>query len=142
MSSTVSSVIYYEKMEINNDLKGDIEMEPINYSYLLYAILVEQANQVSTAADPNNNTLDQHVPIDGPALNTFNTASSPCIDEDNIINIQLPYNPNKSIEFKLWDGNFHPISLYRSLEHLTSDVENIKKSMAHITIYIKNNIIR
>jgi len=58
MSSTKSSVIYHEGMEMNNNLEGDIEMELINSPQLLYMTLKKQVNQVSTAADSNNNTKE------------------------------------------------------------------------------------
>ena len=45
------------------------------------------------------------------------------------------------MEQKLLDGNFYPISLYRSLEHLASNADNIKKSLAHIAKYIGNKKI-
>ena len=45
------------------------------------------------------------------------------------------------MEPKLWNSNFHPVSLHESLEHLTSNTNNIKKSLACMTIYIKNKKI-
>ena len=77
----------------------------------------------------------------GPALNNSISSSLPCADVDKNINIQLPYNPNRLIESELWDGNFHSVSLHRSLEHLASDTENIRKSMVHMATYIKNKKI-
>jgi len=44
-------------------------------------------------------------------------------------------------EPELWDGNFHPISLYRSMEHLASDAKNIKDSLNFIAKYISNKQI-
>ena len=82
--------------------------------------------------------MDQYVLIKDPALNSFSTSSLLCVDNNNIINIQLLYDSNKLMEPKLWDGNFHFVLLYRSLEHLISNVKSIKKSIAHIVIYIKN----
>ena len=41
---------------------------------------------------------------------------------------------------ELWDGNFHPVSLHRSLEHLISDTNNIK-SLACMAKYIGNKKI-
>jgi len=85
-------------MEINNNLKGNIKIEPINNPQLSYITLKEQVNQASTVADSNNNMKDQHVPIEDPALNS----SSPShVDNDNIINIQLLYDPNRLIELEL-----------------------------------------
>ena len=42
------------------------------------------------------------------------------IEDDTVINIQLPYDPNVPMEPELWDGNFHSISLYRSIKHIAS----------------------
>ena len=95
-------------------------------------------NQVSMIADPNNNTMNQCVLIKGLALNTFTFSSPPYIDEDNVINIQLLYDPNRPIEPKLWDSNFYPISLHGSLEYLASDAKNIRKSIVCMAIYIKS----
>ena len=87
MSSTVSSVIYYKRMEINNYLKGNIKIEPINCTQLLYATPKRQVNQVSMVADPNSNIIDQYVPIEGPVLNSSSISSPPHINNDNVINI-------------------------------------------------------
>ena len=141
ISSTISLVIYYKRMDINNNLENDINMEPIKMTQLLYAIPREQVNQVSTAVDSNNNMINQCVLIKGLALNSSSTSSTSYIDNDNIINIQLPYDPNRPMEPKLWDSNFHPVLLYRLLKHLTSNAKNIKKSLAYMTIYIKHKKI-
>ena len=106
-----------------------------------YTIPREQVNQVSIVADPNSNMRNQHVLINGLALNSSNFSSPPHIDDDNIINIQLLYDLNRPTEPKLWDGNFHSVLLHRSLEYLASDAKNIKKYIAHIAIYIKNKKI-
>jgi len=45
------------------------------------------------------------------------------IEDDNDINIQLPYDPQAPTEPELWDGNFHPISLHESIEHIVSDTK-------------------
>ena len=88
-------------------------------------------------ADPNSNMIQQHVPIDCPALNSTITLSFPHIDEDSVINIQLPYDFNRLTEPDLWDGNFYSVSLYGSLEHLTSNADSIRKSMVCMATYIK-----
>ncbi len=51
------------------------------------------------------------------------------------------YNPDWPTEPELWDGNFHFISLYGSLEHLPSDTNSIKNSLIHMTKYIENKKI-
>jgi len=45
------------------------------------------------------------------------------------------------MELELWNSNFYPISLYRSLEHLASNANNIKKSLAYMAKYIENKKI-
>jgi len=57
--------------------------------------------------------------------------------EDDIINIQLPYDPQAPTEPKLWSGSFHPISLHSSIEHFASDAKNIKVSLNFLAKYIQ-----
>ena len=45
------------------------------------------------------------------------------------------------MEPKLWDGNFHPISLHSSIEYFSSNSKNIKKSLNHLAKYIGNKSI-
>ena len=33
------------------------------------------------------------------------------------------------MEQNAWDGDFHPISIYGSIEYITSDIKNIKTSL-------------
>ena len=73
-----------------------------------------------------------HVPIDR------TRGQDPCDDDDNVIDIQLPYNPNISTEPKLWSGNFHPISLHGSIEQIASDMKSIKDSLNFMARYISN----
>ena len=49
--------------------------------------------------------------------------------QDNVINIQISYDLYQPTESNLWDGSFISISLYSSLEHLSSNTKNIKKSL-------------
>ena len=141
ISSTVLSVAYHNRMTINNDNDGDTIIEPINMPQLSYVILWRQNNQVSMAANPNNNTINQHALIKDPALNNSISSIPSCVDVDNNINIQLLYNPNRPTEPELWDSNFHPVSLHRLLEHLASDTKNIRKLMVYMATYIKNKKI-
>ena len=141
MSSTKSSVIYHKRIEMNNNLESNIEIESIDSPQLLYVTPKKQVNQVSTAVDSNNNTKNQYVPIEGPALNSSSISSSLYIDNNNVINIQLLYNSNRSTEPDLWNGNFHPISLYGLLKHLVSNADSIRKSITYTAIYIKNKNI-
>ena len=50
-------------------------------------------------------------------------------------NVPLPYGP---MEPELWDGNFHPISLYRFMEHFVSDIKSIKNSLTFMAKYMGN----
>ena len=51
------------------------------------------------------------------------------------------YDSNWPTEPELWDNNFQPIPLHRSLEHLSSDASNLKKSIFYIAKYIQNKKI-
>jgi len=58
--------------------------------------------------------------------------------EDDVINIQIPYNLQASMEPELWSGSFHPISLHGSIEHFASDSKNIKVTLNFLAKYILN----
>jgi len=128
MSSTKSSVIYYERMKRNNE---DVNMDDNSHA-LLYKITQEKAFQVSKVADTNNSmvtTTPQYVPSEHPNI------ISTYVD-DAVINIQLQYDLNTPIEPNLWDGSFHPISLHSSIEHIASDSKNIKDLLNFMAKYI------
>ena len=83
----------------------------------------------------------------GKAANTLNNTRPPDASneatppngllEDDIINVQLPYDPQAPTEPKLWSGSFHPISLHGSIEHFASDTKNIKVSLNFLAKYIQ-----
>jgi len=79
MLSTKSLVAYHKRMEYNNSLNEDIDMGD-NSPQLSYIMSKKQANHISMAADPNNNTMNKCVLIKCP------TSNSPHVD-DTIINI-------------------------------------------------------
>ena len=62
-------------------------------------------------------------------------------EDEDIINIQLPYNSYVPTEPELWDGGFHAISLHRSIKYLSSDTKNIKNSLNFMAKYISNKKI-
>jgi len=64
-------------------------------------------------------------------------ASSHVSHEDDVINIQLPYDPQAPTEPKLWSGSFYPISLHGSIEHFASDSKNIKVLLNFLAKYIQ-----
>ena len=59
-------------------------------------------------------------------------------NEESIINVQLPYDPNASTEPELWSGSFHPISLHGTIEQIASDAKNIKVTLDFMVKYIAN----
>jgi len=110
MSSTRSSVIYHERIA-NNGM--DIDQEPVdNSSALSYEEKHEKVLHLSKATKTLGNTrpLDRNNEANNTnpqrACNVnqnkqfqHNAASND--NDDNIINIQLPYNPNTSMEPEL-----------------------------------------
>jgi len=58
------------------------------------------------------------------------------------INIQLPYDLNTPTDPEIWNGSFHPIFLHGSIEHIVSDVKNIKDSLKFMAKYISNKQIK
>ena len=58
--------------------------------------------------------------------------------EDDVINIQLPYDPQAPTKPELWSGSFYPISLHGSIEHFASDSKNIKVTLNFLAKYIQN----
>jgi len=84
-------------------------------------------------ADTSLNTRQQR------ALTVELTLNSP--PGENVFDVQLNYNPDQALDSELWDSNFHTISLYRSIEHIVSDVLNIKNSLLRIKKYILDKSI-
>jgi len=64
-----------------------------------------------------------------------------CVDNGNMFNVQLQYNINQALDPESWDSNFRAISLHGSMEHLASDISNIKESLGRIQKYILSKTI-
>jgi len=128
MSSTKLSVIYHERITLNN-LKDDDD--PIDTSSKLsYETEQEKAFHISKAADQQDHTRTKDGNIEATvAHGTYN---------ESIINIQLSYDSQALIEPDLWSGSFHPISLYSLIKHFASDSKNIKDSLNFMARYITN----
>ena len=147
MSSTRSFVTYHKRMA-NNSM--EIDTDPLTDSPALsYKMEQEKFHQFRKAADTLNNMRLQNgnnkaSPIQlEQGEHNFLIKPKPCAtapsDDDNIvINIQLPYDPNSPTEPELWSGNFHLISLYGSIKHITSDTKSIKDSLNFMAKYISN----
>jgi len=147
MSSTRSSVIYHERMA-NNGM--DVDPEPANnFPTLSYEMEKEKALCFSKVTE----TLGNMRPQDGNNKVTqsnpehvFNVNQSkqllhdaaPHDNDNNIINIQLPYDLNSSTEPDLWSSSFHPISLHRSIKQIVLDTKSIKDLLNFIARYIAN----
>ena len=147
MSSTKSSVAYHKKMA-NNGMDFDND----NFLALSYEKEHEKALQVSKAAEHLTNMR-----LQGDSLNVFKPTSQCVInkeqhftpqrgptvqnEESAFINIPLPYNLDTTTDPEIWSGNFHPVSLHGSIEHLASDIKNIKDFLKFITKYITNKKI-
>jgi len=58
-----------------------------------------------------------------------------------MVNVQLSYNINQALEPESWNSDFHAISLHRSIEHLASDIKNIKNSLSRMCKYILGKTI-
>ena len=58
-----------------------------------------------------------------------------------MFNIQLLYNENQALDPKLWDSNFHTISLHRFMEYLVSDIKHIQELSRRMQKYILNKLI-
>jgi len=85
-------------------------------------------------------TSSQRVPDKHPT-STLTRGSSAQNDKSAFINIPLPYDPNAPMDPEIWDGNFHPISLHSSIEHIGSDAKNIRDSLKFMAKYITNKQI-
>ena len=139
--SNASSIPYVNRIEAqNNGYFWFNQTEQENFQ-LLYASLKrgnsddQNRNQVSMVANYTNNMRKQHVPIKGLVLN-FSYSSN-----KNMFNVQLSYDINQALDPKLWDSNFHAISLHGSMEYLISDVKHIEESFRRIQKYILNKSI-
>jgi len=97
---------------------------------LSYEVEQEKAIRVSIAANQQESLRPQNV----------NNEASPthALHEDNVINIQLLYDPQAPTEPELWSGSFYPISLHSSIEHFASDTKNIKVTLTFLAKYIQN----
>ena len=86
------------------------EDKPINLSNnfeLEYVTPKSQTNQVSKVTDFLSNMRQQCAPTMGPTLNQPHG--------EDMVNIQLNYNPNQALDPESWDGNFRAISLHESI---------------------------
>jgi len=147
MSSTHSFTIYHERMA-NNSMNVDPD-SPTDSPALSYEMEQEKLLCFRKATEILNNMRLQNgnneaSPIQLECaghtipnkLKSCATATSE--NDNNVINIQLSYDPNTSTEPELWSGNFHPISLHSSIKHIASDTKCIKDLLNFMAKYISN----
>ena len=128
MVSSGHATLYHDRMDTNPDdtpATGGNDNECLELSYETEQ---EYASRIGKATNQQNTTRP-------PATNNEATPSH-VSHEDDIINIQLPYDPQAPTEPELWSGSFYPISLHSSIEHFTSDTKNIKVSLNFLAKYI------
>ena len=125
MSSTQLSVIYHERIA-NNGM--DVDLESANNSPALsYKIKQEKILHFSKTTETLGNTRPQNgnnEAIHSNSEHVFNVNQSKQLPRDivshnndnNIINIQLPYDLNSPTKLDLWSHSFHLISLHRSIK--------------------------
>ena len=129
MVSSGHSTLYHDWMDMDLDdalTVGEIANERLELSYETEQ---EKALRIGRA------TIEQDT-IRPPAVNNEATPLN-VSHEDDIINIQLPYDPQAPTEPDLWSGSFHPISLHSFIEHFASNAKNIKVSLNFLAKYIQ-----
>jgi len=93
-----SSRPYYKKIVINNNLPDKEFVKPVDSSQLSYNGNGQERNYISMITDSVSSQEPQCVSNKTLALNTYNI---PHVGDDDVINIQLPYNPDQHTEPEL-----------------------------------------
>ena len=133
MVSSGRSTPYHDRMDTDMDI-DPVSNESINKQPVLsYETEQEKAIRVSMAAN-------QQAPM---RLHNVNNEATPthARHEDDVINIQLLYDPNTPTKPQLWSGSFHPISLHGSMEHLAHNTNSIKATLDFMAKYIQNKSV-
>ena len=120
-------------MNIDPDSEPTIGENDNERLELSYKIEQEKALRIGKALIQQDNMRP-------PAINNEATPSH-VTHKDEVINIQLLYNPQAPTEPELWSGSFHPISLHGSIEHFASDAKNIKVSLNFLAKYVQGKQI-
>jgi len=128
MSSNSLKVAFDDDIDMDED-KPDNSPGNVKLEYKTQS----QNHQVSKAADSPANTRQQCAPTADPTLNI-----SRC---ESVFNVQLNYDPDTALDPDSWDRNFHAVSLHGSMEHLASDVLNIKESLTRMQKFIAGKSI-
>ena len=106
MSSMVSSTIYHERMELNNGMDIDFD-PPVETPALSYEDEGDKEICLRKTTETTNNTRLQSGNNEASitrsnhgnhAFSDNTQALSPYVNDDNDINIQLPYDPNSPMD--------------------------------------------
>ena len=129
LASSGRSTPYHDWMDMDLDDANVADNKDNSNPELSYETEQEKALRVGKVAYPLTNTRV-------PGVN--NEANPACdLHENDIINVQLPYDPHAPTEPELWSGLFHPIFLHGSIKHFTSDAKNIKVMLNSLAKYIQ-----
>jgi len=120
-------------MDTDIDCNPTIEELSPERLELSYETEQEKVLQVGMAANHQETIRPPNVHNEAPPTHTSH--------ENDVINIQLSYNPQAPTEPELWSGSFHPISLHGFIEHFASDSKNIKVTLNFLAKYIQNKQI-
>jgi len=110
-----------------NPTSRESNMERLELSYeaeqenVLRVSMTANQQETSRPLNVNNEATPTHAP-----------------HEDDVINIQLPYDLQAPTEPETWSGSFHPIFLHGSIKHFVSDSNNIKVTLNFLAKYIQN----
>jgi len=132
LASSGRSTPYHERMDM--DVVPKIKESNTKSHELSYETEQERNIRVSMAANQQTNQQASMRPLGG--NNEVNPTHGQ--HEEDVINIQIPYDPNAPTEPELWSGSFHPISLHGSMEHFALDSKNIKVTLSFLAKYILN----
>jgi len=64
--------------------------------------------------------------------------TSSTTSNNNMFDIQLNYDVDQALDSEEWDSDFHATSLHRAMEHLASNIKNIKDFLQRIEKYIQD----
>ena len=141
-------ILYHQYIKLNNDLSDIESQKPIDSFQLSYAREAEIRDFVRPATDKDSASNSQCVynktPVFKRKPQSHGKSKGKSIDRpssnpsENIVNTQLSYDINQTMELDTWNGNFHSISLHSSIKYFISNAKNIKESLHHMMKYILN----
>ena len=129
MGSSGRSTPYHDRMVIDDDDGPPANHTNIQSPQLSYEKTQEKELRLGKATNLPDNTRS-------PATND-EAAPTHAPHAEDVINIQLQYDPNGPTDPDLWSGDFRPVSLHGSVEHIASDAKNIRESLNFMAKYIK-----